>query len=596
MKIWKFWVAVFLCSAGLLASNSFLPVDQIKAGMKGKGRTVFQGNSVEEFDVEIIGVLRNFQPQKDLILAKLKNDILDYTGVIQGMSGSPVYIDGKLIGAISYSLGSFPKEAIAGITPIGEMLEIKEMKGMRSSFSRSMPIKKQMSLMDLFEINKSFFRSNNKITADGKFISPLSIPLVFNGFSQSAFEDAKQYFSKLGFEPVYSGQSESRSDEISIPNMSLKGGDPVGVQLVSGDLSMTAVGTVTHVDGDDVLAFGHPLYNLGPVEYAMTKVKVLAVMPSLDSSFKLAVSDLNVGKITQDRSSGIFGVVRQKPNLIPLNLVLNNEGGVSKKFSIKIADDSILTPVLLSVVLGSLLDSEERSFGDLTLQLSGTIYLENGQIRLQDIFTGNFNASVTNLVGLVSAVSFFLMNNEFKDLHIYRMDLEVSASEEIRVSYLQRVWLDKYDVRPGEVMNIKVYSRNYRGESLVNEVQIPAPHLPSGSEFYLAVGDAQSMLDIERAQYRMQGFIPRNLDQLLRILNSLRKNNRIYFKIFAEKPGLFLKGEELPNLPPTLKSMFSSPRAASSPPTELMGSTLMHYQLAIPYVFQGSALFPIKIK
>jgi hypothetical protein len=248
------------------------------------------------------------------------------------------------------------------------------------------------------------------------------------------------------------------------------------------------------------------------------------------------------------------------------------------------------------VVLGSLFESEERSFGDLTLQLKGTVYLENGQIQLQDIFTGNFNSAVTDLVGLVSAVSFFLMNNEFKDLHIYRIDMEVDVSEEIRASSLQRVWLDKYDVQPGEIMNIKVYSRNYRGEGLVNEVQIPAPHLPSGSEFYLAVGDARTMQDLERAQYRSAGFLPRSLNQLLRLLNSLRKNNRIYFKIFAEKPGLFLKGEEMPNLPPSLKSMFSSSRAASSRPTELLGSTLVHYQLAVPYVFQGAALLPVKIK
>jgi hypothetical protein len=256
-----------------------------------------------------------------------------------------------------------------------------------------------------------------------------------------------------------------------------------------------------------------------------------------------------------------------------------------------------MTAVMTNIVVASLLDNEERSFGDLSLSLSGDIHLENGRnIHLEDFYSGNFNSASSDLSGLLTSLLFFLMNNEFQDLGVYRIDLNVRTSEEVKFSYLEKVWLDKYDVNPGERVWIKVYSRNYRGESVMRDFSILAPNLPAGSTFYLVVGDSQAMRNVEFAQYRRQTFVPRSLDQLLRMLNSLRKNNRIYFKIYAPKPGLFLKGEELPNLPPTLKSMFTSPRSATSVPIEIRRSTLQEYQHRIPAVFQGAAMIPLKIK
>ena len=191
---------------------------------------------------------------------------------------------------------------------------------------------------------------------------------------------------------------------------------------------------------------------------------------------------------------------------------------------------------------------------------------------------------------------YFLNNNEFEDLAIHRIDLGIRSSEEAQFAYLERVWLDKYEASPGERIKIKIYSRTFRGESKLTEVALPVPNLPAGSDFHILIGDAASMSRMEMSLYRTTGFIPRSLNQLLRSLNNLRKNNRIYFKMFSSRPGLFLKGEELPNLPPTMKSMFSSPRASASSPIEISKSTLREYQFEVPYVYQGSALIPLKIR
>jgi hypothetical protein len=574
-----------------------MPVDQIKAGMKGVGKSVFEERKIEEFDVEILGILRNFKPNKNLILAKLKGEILDRTGLAQGMSGSPVYIDGKLIGAIAYGF-PFAKEAIAGITPIHDMLPMSEEKEVpKSSSSPRVFFKKSLSLEDLFELNKEFFSSKISLFSGEQTMHPLSVPLVFSGFSSRIFEKAKPFFNKLGFFPIQTGALGQKTDTLTLPDLTLREGEPVAIQFVGGDLSLAAVGTVTHVDGKKILAFGHPMYNLGSVGYAMTKAEVVTVVPSLTSSFKVANTDILIGKFSQDRDTGIYGEIGKIPQLVPLNLYLLEENKDKKEFKVKIVNDKILTPFFVNIALSSVLSVEERSYGDLSLALEGNIYLDSGEsIHLEDLFSGNLNTSVDSISGLISAVIYFLVNNQFKDLGIHRIDLGIRSSEEVKISYLERVWLDKYEASPGEIIRAKIYSRTFRGDSVLKEVPIPVPPLPAGTDFHLYIGDAASMYNLEMSQYRSRGFVPRSLSQLIRILNNLRKNNRIYFKIIAAKPGLFLKGEELPNLPLTMKSMFSSPRASATAPTELNKSTLNEYQLAVPYVFRGAALIPLKIR
>jgi len=578
-------------------SVPILPLDQVKAGMKGKGRSVFQGSRIEEFDVEIIGVLKNVQPKKSIILARLKGGILDEAGVISGMSGSPVYVDGKLIGAVAYSYGTFVKEPIAGITPIEEMMSISEKRKKGPVFSPQVPVKKHLTLDELFMLNKNFFLSKAVFHSEGRALKPLTIPLVFSGFSSYAFEQSRSFFSNLGFNPVMSAFSGQSLDTISPPDLTLREGGPVAIQLVSGDLDISAVGTVTYIDGSKVLAFGHPLYNLGAVDYAMTKAKVITVVPSLMSSFKLAVSDSLVGKFTQDRSSGLLGELGKIPRLVPVNIRIMDSDGELKEYKIKVVNDKILTPVLLNVSLGGIVTTEERAIGDLSLGLLGNIYLENGMnIRLDDLFSGQFDASVVSLSSLLAGVVYFLTNNEFEELGIHRIDLNIQAFEEVKFSFLEKVWLSKYEASPGERIDVKIDYRTFRGESQREEGSIQVPNLPPGSEFQIVVADAASMARIEMSQYRSATFIPRNLSQLVRMLNNLRKNNRIYIKMIASKPGIFLRGEEMSNLPPSMRSMFASPRAAASSPIELTRSTLMEYQLPIPYVFRGEAVIPVKIK
>jgi hypothetical protein len=597
--------AFLLAASSVLAQSPIMPLDQVKAGQKGKGRTVFEDNKIEEFDADILGVLANTSPKRSVIIARLRGKPLETTGVIAGMSGSPVYIDGKIIGAVAFSF-PFAKEAIAGITPIGEMLAIPdEPKPAGGPGSEGLiPFTASLSLERLLEIRKDAFPVREGFVAYGQAFAPLRVPLVFSGFSSRAIEAASPFFTRLGFAPMKGGASGAggagggqASEKTLAPDLTLREGDPVTVQLVAGDLDLSAVGTVTYVDGNKVLAFGHPLYNIGPVDYGMAKARIITVVPTLDNSFKLAVTGAPVGAFTQDRAAGSRGELGRLPKFVPLNVRMLGAGGDAREFKLKVVNDKILTPVLVNMSLLTLLGSEARAVGDLTLEMQADIYLDSGRsIRLENMFSGDFDAAVQDVAGLMTAAVFFLTSNEFKNVGIHRIDLALRAEEQPRFGALERVWLDKYEAAPGETITVKVYFRTFRGETLSEEVPLPAPHLPAGTEFQLIVGDAAAMQTVETAQYRATGVIPRNIDQVVRLLNNLRKNNRIYFKVIAPKPGLFLRGEEMPNLPPAMKSLFASPRAASSSPTEITMSTLGEFQLPVPFIFKGSASIPIRIR
>jgi hypothetical protein len=593
-------LALGLLALGLAAQAAtlVLPLSQVKPGMRGRGKSVFQGQAIEEFDAEILGVLENTQPKRSVILARLHGLGLESTGVIAGMSGSPVYVDGKLIGAVAYGF-SFSKEAIAGITPIEEMLAIgKAEPGTKPGASQGPTIRDDISQEELAARFRESLAAGTRERTVGTALAPLELPLVFSGFSAAAFERARSYFAPLGFRAVRAGTGD-RAQAVPPPSGAfVREGDAVGVQLMGGDLDVSAVGTVTYVDGSHVLAFGHPLYNLGAVDYGMTRAGVIAVMPSLESSFKLATTGPVIGRFSQDRTPGAAGDVGVMPHFIPFNIGLQTGPTVRKDFKLKLVNDKFLTPALVNMAVSTLVTGEERSYGDISLDFNADIFLDKGgmSVHLEDLFSGSFDNAPVSLSGLMAAAVHYLMNNEFKDVGIFRVDLNVRAIEESRLCTLEKVLLDKYEVSPGEPIQIKVYYRTQNEESLMDEVTVQTPALPAGTEFQLIVGDAASMQQIERAQYRIQDFVPRSLSQLVRILSNLRKNNRIYFKIIALKPGLFLKGEEMPNLPPTLKSMFASPRASASGPTEITRSTLSEYQLPVPYVFKGGAAIPVKIR
>src|SRR5687768_14597169 len=478
-------LVVFLV-AGVATQSRNFPVDELRPGMVGIGKTVFEGDRLDEFQVHILGVLKNvIGTRRNLILARLEGGPLAQTGVIAGMSGSPVYIDGRLVGAVSYSLGQFSKEPIAGITPIGEMTEAATFAGPRRQAARvdlQMPLTPESlaaSLRQAFSWMRPFADSPNDVqvfgggsvsAGIGTLLRPIATPLTLGGFDSAVIDPIAAAFRDQGFVPVMAGSSslaprlaQSNGNAAAAPP--LRPGDPVGVALMSGDLELGATGTVTEVDGNRVYAFGHPFYGLGPTAFPMTRAHVLTVLPSLMNSSKIASTGDVIGTVQQDRATTIAGTLGPGPSMIPITLNLTSERGTRKTFKMAMVRDQLFTPLLAYVSILNTLTSYERQNGAASYVVRGTASVKNyGDVAFEDLFSGD-QPSIGAAAYVVAPIN-FLLRNAFEDVELESLELDIDASEQPRSATLERVWVDANRINPGTTIDLKVLLRTYRGEGI----------------------------------------------------------------------------------------------------------------------------------
>jgi hypothetical protein len=567
------FLAVF--AAGLPAQTKHFPVDELRPGMVGVGRTVFEGDKLEEFKVHIIGVLRNeIGPRRDLILARLEGGPLASTGVIAGMSGSPVYIDGRLVGAVSYSLGQFSKEPIAGITPIEEMIDAATLPTPRRQAARidlPLPLTPdglRDSLRQAFSWIRPFAESPSDVrvfgdgginAGIGTMLRPIATPLTLAGFDATVVDPIMAAFRDQGFVPIMAGAAQTSP---TAPPAPLRPGDPVGVTLMSGDLQFGATGTVTEVDGDKVYAFGHPFYGLGPTQFPMTRAHVHAILPSLMSSTKIASAGAVIGTVQQDRATTIAGTLGPAPAMIPIKLTLNSERGIRKTFNMAMVNDELFTPLLAYLSILNTLTSYERQNGVATYALRGTANIKNhGPIAFEDLFTGD-QPSAGAAASVVGPIN-FLLRNAFENVQLEGLNLEIDASEQPRSATLERAWIDGTRIRPGTTVDLRVLLRTYRGEEITQSVPVQIPANARGS-VSIMVSDGTRLSQWEARELQVQPAQTHGLPQMIRVLNQARKNNRLYVRLVTRDGGAVVKGESLAALPPSVLAVMESDRNGGS--------------------------------
>ncbi len=605
-------VAILTSVAGVATSApvEMLPVSQIKPGMEGVGFTVFSGNKIDSFKVHILGVMLKYGPKQDLILAKLEGGPLAETGVIAGMSGSPVYIDDKLIGAVAFSF-PFSKEPIAGITPIAEMIEATSTPApARRAARMSFPLEPDKLESAIPTRSRSISIQGTSLTGVdllkpylGKLLSPIANPASFHGFTQESIEQITPILRKLGVEPLMGGAAlpsgQSTSGQIDLSNLntaSIRPGDAVGVGLVTGDYNFTPTGTVTHVDSATgaVYAFGHPLFNLGPIEYPMTFAEVHLVLPSLQSSFKITSAGPVVGTWLQDRQTALKGIIGSRPRTIPLAIAVKTSRGQDKKFKLEIVNDELFSPLLAYASLISVLQTTERDFGSQTVKISARVVMdEDRRVIIDDVFAGQGSAMAAS--AMVAAPMSFLMTNDFEKIQIRDVDVEIEASESLDTARLVRAWLDTDQVAPGGSVPLKVLLRSYRGEETLERVTIEVPSNVEEGKLQLLVADATTISAIETRITR-SSFEPRNFPQLMRALNGLRKNNRLYVRLTRPgSGGAIVAGEYLSSLPPSVLDVLEADRSSASF-IPIYSSTLWEYELSTDFSVSGSRVLELTVK
>jgi SpoIVB peptidase S55 len=580
------------------------PLQELQPGMKGVARTVFSGSEPQEFSLEVLGVLAGFTgPRQSTIIARLIGPNVEKTGVFAGMSGSPVFIDNKLVGAIAYSF-PFSKEPICGITPIQQMIDIFEQgkpkpaatEARAVSFASLASVDWKPSLPKPAVSSGSLIApvGTNSALAPlmGQQFQPIATPVVFSGIRQETLSLFASQLTEGGLFPVSGvGGAAPITPLEPYDERTLLPGTSVSVELARGDYSIAAAGTVTYRDGNRIYAFGHPFLSLGGADMPMTESSVVTVIPNAFNSFKLAVPGRMVGAISQDRATGVFGQLGRSAKMIPVKLSLHTSRNQVEEFSYEIVSDEFLTPLLLNITVFNSIAARERSIGEATITVDGSINIEGqSSIGIQRRFSTTNAALMAS--GAVATPAALLLGSGFDDVNIKSITLDITSSEQKSTATLERISLDRTEVVRGENVELQAYVRTDSGRQFVERipVQIPAD-APSG-QLMIMIGDGAALQESSAAKV----FVPRELGQLVEAINKTKKNDRLYLKLLRPAAGVVIGSNELPNLPPSMVATLNNERTSGGY-TPLTLSPVYERELApAEFVISGQQVISVTVK
>jgi hypothetical protein len=567
-------IAIALCAAALRAAPPIFPLKDVRAGQHGIGRTVFAGTKVEEFQVEILGVLENIGPKQSIILGRLKGGPLESTGVMQGMSGSPVYIDGKLVGAVALA---FPmaKEAIAGIRPIEEMLQVDPNANPNANAS---PVARGIASSP----------RRSAVQAGNARLEEIATPVSFSGFTAATLDHFGPALRELGFDPRQGVSGGGKpSDRMGNPK-DIEAGSMISVELLSGDMSAGADGTVTMIDGDRVYAFGHRFLAGGPTELPFARAEVLALLPNLQASFKISAAREWMGVITEDRSAAISGRVGRRASTIPMEIKVG-----ANTYRMSMIQDRVMTPLVTQMAVFSAIDATERSVGPSTFSVRGHLDFDGGSIRIDNVYGGDVSTSALAAMGVATPLSFAL-GAGFDQLKLKNVTLEIGAVERRYQTQIADVAAPR-QVHPGEDVELIISLSGENGTPISKIAHYRVPVGAPVGPLNFTVSDAASMNLIDYQTF--SGTALRAPQQVFEMLNSLRANTNAYVRVWSSGSAFTVEGRDLPNAPPSLSMILSRVQTATTAPLNLRGSKLA--EIVVPIgntVVTGSKTIQVEVK
>lgn len=545
-----------LLAGALLAQGPFFPLERVRAGMKGVGKTVFAGDRIEEFGVEILGVLENAGPKQSLVLARLSGGPLEKTGILQGMSGSPVYLEGRLLGAVAMAF-AFAKEPVAAIRPIQDLVAV-------GAFGEPAPRRARIGLLD--QQLTAAFAPRQEWPAGADRLVDIATPLVFGGFTRGAIERFAPELRALGLEPLQAVSGGGRPPARYGNPADLKPGSMISVQLVSGDMSIGADGTLTYVEGDRVYAFGHRFLAIGRTELPFARAEVLTVVPTLSASLKISVPREWMGAITEDRSTGVAGQLGRRTDLVPVAIEVirrsRTEAPVSRaSYRLAMVRDRLLTPLLLQMAVFSAIDATEQALGSATLLVRGQFEFRDGSgpLRLDNMFAGDMNLPLQ--VSAAAAVPLaYVLQSGLDALQLKNASLQIECFPEKRQLQIEQVWCSRRQLRPGESLQLTVVLSGDNGLELTRKAvyQVPPGAPPGLLQFTVSDGTTANLAEYQQ----LIGQTPKSPAQVIRFVNSLRPNTRAYVRVTRAEPAYEVLGQILPSPPPSLALVLGRREAA----------------------------------
>ncbi len=619
--------------------------------MKGVGRTIFLGQKIEEFQVEILGVLKNIAPKQSIILARLSGARLEKTGVIAGMSGSPVFIDGKLVGAVAFAF-PYSTEPIAGIRPIEEMVDAQPAESASDARARwaapgvnealatavttaaatasaakqpaaaesqgaALPdatlqrlaapphLPAQLGRPAPLDLIASLRQPDRQpefllppapraIGRDPQLI-PIATPVSMAGFSERTLDLFGPSLERLGLRPMQGVGGQSAADPEAGAQPAIQPGSMITVGLIRGDLDLSAAGTVTYVDGNRLYAFGHRFLSSGPTEMPMMSSSVVAVVPNLSTSFKIAGSGELLGKIVLDHSTGIAGTLGEKPRLLPLEVGVHSSHG-QYHYKLEMVDDPFLSPFLLQMALFSATDATERQVGAASYRVQGAVEFSNGlpPLRLDNMFSAPSMASF-QLATSTAVPLAFLMQSGLDNVDVSDIRVDIEALDEEKSLEIDRVWASRTRLRPGETVRLTAALHGNNGEEVLRSVDYQVPLGMKPGELNIDFSDAAT-LNLAEWQSLLGTGRARELPELVRAINRLRRNDRLYVRLWRPGRALQVHTEKLPSPPASVASVLSLPRAAGGRDAQDWQSTVGEFDLdGLSSVVEGNISMKVTV-
>jgi hypothetical protein len=586
-----------------------LRLKDVKPGMKGTAWTVFAGMQPEPVPVEIVGVWKNqLGPRQDVILAKMLGRAKE-TNVAAGMSGSPVYIDGKLIGAVALRMSVFSPDAICGITPIELMLEIPDFDKSRPADART-PDKAPAERVASNEIPGELLSrlvsagAQSSLPQRVPIMTPIETPLVLSGFSQSTVEAFQPLFAQMGIVAVQGGAAAGNLTAKPAAGWehSLNPGEAVSGVLVSGDMSATGMGTVTYNDGKRVLAFGHPFFNLGPVDMPMAKSEILMVLSSQFQPTKFGNATEVVGALHQDRNTGIMGELGAEAPSIPVHVKVRALGAGESVLKEKDLNFNVFvhekwTPYLMMLTLNNSLQQMNEYAEEITYRVNGNVVMDGvSNIHLSTMLAPSELpvAAPMVLAGWWGDAFNRLFLNPVAMPKLKSVDVAVDMLPERRVATIDNAWTPSTEVEAGTEIPVKVFLRPYRGERFERSVNVKIPAgIPKGDHRIL-FSDADTLNRMRRAAASGNRYL--DIPSTVSLLNQERGNNQLYVSLVEGRPTYYADDKTLPALPASVLNVLQTERTSSRALVGFNESAIE--QLTIPFdqVVSGSYSLRITVK
>jgi hypothetical protein len=547
-----------------------MPLKDVRPGQRGVGRTIFAGSKVEEFQLEILGVLENLGPRQSIILAKLSGGPLANTGVMQGMSGSPVYIDGKLVGAVALS---FPlsKEAIAGIRPIEDMIRV---------------IPDTPRTIASNPARKSF------VVGDAK-IQEIATPVSFSGFTAATLEYFAPQLRALGMDPQQGVAGGGiTSDAFGDPKQ-LEPGSMISVQLISGDMTVGADGTITAIDGNRIYAFGHRFLSEGTTDLPFARAEVLTLLPNLQSSFKISMAKELMGSITSDRDVAVAGLTGRRANVIPVKITVG-----TRSYNMRIIQDRLMTPLLLQMAVFSSIDSTERTVGAQTYSVRGQIDFDGETLNINDVYSGDVGISAQAAGNVASPVQFAFQSG-LDNLKLKGVTLDITPLERKNQLQINDV-LAPHTVHPGDDMELTVVLGGPGGQETARRVRYRVPiGVPAGTlNFTVADATATNIFEYQSAISTPQ----RSAQQVFSLLNGLRSNTKAYIRVWRSEAAFTMEGRDVPDPPPSLALVLARAQVGQATQLNTRGAKLAELEVpasagfATGFIVTGTKTVQVEVK